>query len=199
MILDIRNENHSIPYYRQNIFQHAELLKKSLDCLKLKYDIQEIPANDWNDAIDYKSKFLVEMLVKYHEKILYVGIDTFFHSDPTMYMNDIEDDIALRFKKEGNKEVLLSGTIFLNNNSNVRKLLKEWVNRNEDSHQKWDQKVLQEILDDELNCGLATIHRLPPQFTYIFGESGFPNITPVIEHLQASRELPRRQKILQKA
>ena len=25
-------------------------------------------------------------------------------------------------------------------------------------------------------------------------ESGFPNITPVIEHLQASRELPRRQK-----
>jgi hypothetical protein len=58
----------------------------------------------------------------------------------------------------------------------------------------WDQRVLQQILSTNQEI---SVYRLPHEYVYIFDtfKERYPEMQPVIEHLQASRETKYREKL----
>jgi hypothetical protein len=87
----------------------------------------------------------------------------------------------------GEKEVL-SGTLFIRNNEESKKLVNEWIQRCEKSV-IWEQKVLQQILQENN----IEVFELPIDYCYIVslpnGNSPFVKCEkPVIVHHQMSRK-----------
>lgn len=170
---------------------HAELLRRSIERLDLQIEIESISPRDWIDAIAYKPDYLMRVRERVSGPLLYVDVDAFVHSDPTTALSGTGADIGVHIRKDGE---LLSGTILVEDTDASRRLLSEWARRMRASPGLWDQKILQEILSDGAEG--VRVHRLSAEYAFIFDLDAEenPEISPVIEHLQASRETRLRAK-----
>ncbi|WP_321276033.1 putative nucleotide-diphospho-sugar transferase [Thiomicrorhabdus indica] len=169
-------------------FQHAKLLKASLDKLGLELYLEVVGADEWQKIIAFKPTFIQRVCQKFNEPILYVDADAFVHKDVRTLFSEVEEDIAAHYYLE--KE-FTTGTLFINNTQAARKLVNEWVEEMDKDPNRWDQKVLEELVEQKLEDGLISIKRLSPEYTYIFDRTPkyYQNIgSPIVEHLQASRE-----------
>ncbi|MER2491874.1 putative nucleotide-diphospho-sugar transferase [Catenovulum sediminis] len=172
---------------------HCELLKRSAEKLNLSVDVTCIEPSDWLTATAFKARFLLDMRKKHTGPILYVDADAFIHSNPKEILANYDADIGVHYL---NNQELVSGTLLLNDTQSTHKLLENWVAAVAEFPCTWEQKVLQELINEKLKSGQLSVAHLPAEFTFIFDISREqqPLAVPIIEHLQAAREIRLKKK-----
>lgn len=170
---------------------HAELLRRSVGRLGITLETESIKPRDWLGAVAYKPEFLMRVRERTEGPVLYVDADAFVHADPTEALSGTAADIGVHVRQDGE---VLSGTVLVGDSEAARELLAEWACRMRASPGVWDQRVLQDILSE--GAGGARVQHLPVEYAFIFdiGRDENPGLSPVIEHLQASREIRLKAK-----
>jgi hypothetical protein len=175
-----------VSYYTINTGYADEAAKLGASAYDLKLPIYIRPIDNlgsWQKNTHYKPIFLKECLDKFKMPIVYVDSDAIIRQCPVLF-DVIDADIAVHYRE--NRE-LLSGTMYLNYNENVLRLLNAWIAACEKYPDKWEQRILEQLLNLTGEwLGILNIYHLPASYCQIFdimkneGE-------PVIEHFQASR------------
>ncbi|UTW05546.1 hypothetical protein KDX31_20730 (plasmid) [Amphritea atlantica] len=185
-----------IGYYTTDpVYQECfKLLIKSLERVGHRYDFKAIPPSDWKSVTDLKPRIVLEKLQQYREPVLYLDVDAFVHENLEQYFSDKDCDIAVNYlQKKTGEEELLSGTIYFAYNEKVISLVQAWMQTGEENPGLNDQQSLQ--LAVHQFEGELTVYRLSAAFTYIFDRVYDEVKRPIIEHLQASREIYCRRKM----
>lgn len=176
-------------YTTDSVYQDSyELLEKSLVRVGHRFDYKAIPPSDWKSVTDLKPRVVLEKLQQYQEPVLYLDADAFVHENLDKYFEDKRCDIAVNFlKKKSGEEELLSGTVYFDYNDKVLQLVQLWIKTGLDNPELNDQQSLQKAVSEYE--GELSVFRLSSAFTYIF-DWQYPDVeTPIIEHMQASREI----------
>jgi len=145
----------------------------SLVKLGLKGDVCPVyNLGSWQANTSYKPTFIKQMMEKHRDKnIVFVDVDAEVLEYPKLF-EEIPEKHCLAchildkekwYQKDfrGEKEVL-SGTLFIRNNSEARQLVDEWIKRCS-STVIWEQKVLQQILQENN----VEVFELPIDYCYI--------------------------------
>jgi hypothetical protein len=165
---------------------------------KIKCDIRGIESlGSWEKNCSYKPTFLLHLLDKYKENLLWADCDAEICEYPSIFDNIPENiDIAvhyldwmLHYGWKGRQ--LASGTIFLRNNDKVRQLLKLWASLTD--KYRLDQESLDEAIKQSKDIKVLNLDR---EYCYITSTpKGLPPKVPldnpIIKHSQASRSLKR--------
>ncbi len=189
------------PEYEDVFFR---CLKSSLDVLKSLYYIEKIPdLGGWKENTDYKPEFILKSLNMFSSDIVITDVDSQLNEYPVLFDNiPKEYDIAVHtmdwFLHYGRptdvgKSELLSGTLYLRNNTRVKKLVKLWIEKSK--YHSWEQQALQEAIKEMGE--LIKVYDLPREYCYITstpkrinnGKVAVPIKNPIIEHYQVSRKL----------
>lgn len=174
--------------------EHARLLKDSAKKNGLNIELQCYKKDEWQKIIAMKSSFILEKRKKIKGKILYIDVDAVILENIQPFFESINEDVGIHFleNKLTDEIELISSTIFINDTYNALKICEEWVRRQIEQPDIWDQKILQEIIQEWERKGSIIVNRLPANYTYIFDISkaayGY-NCIPAIEQLQASRDI----------
>lgn len=193
-----------VSYYTLNGYQEEKkMLVRSLRTFGLQYEIDQIEDfGSWQANTQYKAQFILDKLDKYTGRpVVFVDVDAEIMRYPEAFCDlDKQADIACHWR---NGRELLSGTMFVANSNATRTLLNSWVDLNQINKFTWEQKNLQQLLDNSLDINMM---RLGPEYCFIFDtmQKENPGIDPVIEHFQASRYLkncrtPDRKKAKKKS
>lgn len=182
-----------IGFYTDDLLysSHANLMQASLQRFGIEPYLESVGADEWQKIIAFKPEFIQRACQKFpDEPILYIDADAFVHRDIRDDFANIHEDIAVHYFQD---RELASGTLFINSTPAARNLIDEWVCQMQQNPKLWDQKVLEDLVDDWVAQGKLTIKKLGPEYTYIFDLTpkryADKNIgEPIIEHLQASRE-----------
>lgn len=181
-----------VAYYTSDDIYHEHflILKKNLQGFNLDYFFKKIEPNSWLSVTSFKPKFIKNCLDQFQDDILYIDIDCIIHNDISVYFNELDENIHIAAHK--NEDELLSGVVFFRDSKQSQKILDMWIEGMEKNPSVWDQKVLERIIKDND----IQFYNLPVSFLYIFDKSKIdhPNLKPVIEHLQASREKKFQEK-----
>ena len=171
--------------------RHASHLAQSLLAHNLRYEI--VPIEDlgsWQENTQFKPRFIQRMMAKYPQhSVVYVDADAVFNRYPAL-IDDLDGNPAIhaaaclldhsKYRRKGVKPEILSGTVFLKNDDEAKKIVVDWIDDCSRNPGCWDQVSLGRVLDKH------GYYRLPDRYTNIFDYMNVPN--PVITHNQASRE-----------
>ena len=166
-----------VSYYTTNTPYEKEAAKliKSLQLLRIPYDVVGVPnLGDWQSNTRFKAKFMQDMLIRHKGKsVVWVDSDAVVHSYPDLF-DSYSCDVA--------------------NNPQTLELCRRWEGNNISEGpgaKTFEQWNLGKAIEDMRNEGKIKDENLPPEYTMIFDSMRqmYPNITPVIEHFQASRKL----------
>ena len=192
-----------ISYYTKDTPYKAVMNDCLLPSLKewgLTYDIEAIEdRGNWQKNTGYKCEFIKKMLLKHKESVCFLDSDALIMQFPSLICSLPNDfDLAYHFFNwyghwrnqwdNTSKIELLSGTMVFNYNDKVLALLNEWIYQVNSNINKWEQKVLEEIVyaRDDLN-----IIDLPAEYcTVLMQDNSIPKYVkdPIIIHTQASRK-----------
>jgi len=188
-----------VGYYTRGTFYEglASEFEESLKKYAISYYIEAIDSlGDWHLNTSYKPTFLKQMLRKFPDKdIVYVDVDAKFFAYPILF-ESLQCNIAVhlfdrrlhRTKATGFE--VLSGTVFLKNNEEVRGLVDKWEALCIAKPYVWDQKSLEKVLGEDF-------YNLPPEYCIIFDVMKHIK-DPVIVHYQASRKVRKNKRLLKK-
>ncbi len=181
-----------VSYYTIGTF-YKDLAKRFVESLKkhkVYYYVEGVPnLNDWGRNTNYKPSFLLRMLEKFPDRsLVWIDCDAELLQYPTLF-DSLDCDVAAhefdrrlyQSRREDWPKELLSGTLFLRNNSLVQEIVKKWKQECEKSPQVWDQKSLEKVLNGDY-------HRLPASYCQIHRLMRVVK-NPVIVHYQASRQV----------
>lgn len=174
--------------------KHANILKCSAKKHDIDVQFQSFSKDDWQKIIAFKPCFIAQMRHELQGPILYVDADAIILEDIRPYFESITEDIAVHYINENR---LISATIFINDTPDAYLLVDEWQKRQLAEPERWDQVVLQELLDEWVQEKRIRLKKLPPNYTFIFDTSRRAygnNVQPSIEHYQASRDMRWMQK-----
>jgi len=171
--------------------QEACRLITSLRRFNIPYFIQPIEKMDsWYSATQYKPQFLLDMLDRFEgTSLVYVDVDAEFQAPPVLFDElDARSDVhigvhLLDHVKRGRPQAqfeMLSGTIFLKNDTIVREIVERWKIKCEEGGTIWDQVALKTVLRG------IPYYVLPEEYCTIF-DYMCDVVNPVIKHFQASR------------
>lgn len=171
--------------------QEADRLRKSLEALDgVEWFIDSVPnLGSWEANASHKASFMRDMLDKFQRPVVWVDADAVFHSYPAIF-DEIDTDIAvyyLTWKEPGQTiKSLRSGTFYLEPTEATDRLIRQWLENNRrNPNVSFPQSNLHDAV--EQTAGLR-VHKLPREYCCIIGWAEHYHITPVIEHLQASRK-----------
>ena len=190
-----------VGYYTVNTpyEEEAQNLLQSLNKLGINHDISGVKTlGNWQANTRFKASFMLDMLTKHpNHRLLYVDVDAVVHKIPDLFKN-YTCDIAVRWQDfRWRKNECLSGTIYMENNERTKRICELWrdINVNEGNQsnrmEQWNlDTVINKMKAEDSNF---TYKNLPPEYTMIFDSMRgmYPNITPVIEHFQASRRFKK--------
>jgi len=190
-----------VGYYTVNTpyEQEANNLLESLNKLGINHDISGVKTlGNWQANTRFKAGFMLDMLVKWPKhRLLYVDVDAVVHKMPDLFKN-YKCDIAVRWQDfRWRKNECLSGTIYMENNERTKRICELWrdINVTEGNKsnrmEQWNlDTVINQMKKEDPNF---TYKNLPPEYTMIFDSMRgmYPNISPVIEHFQASRRFKK--------
>ncbi|QER38698.1 glycosyltransferase family 77 protein [Acinetobacter suaedae] len=168
--------------------KHAQILQRSAEKFDINVHFSEFSKDDWQKIIAFKPVFIAQMRRKLEGPILFVDADAIILKDIRPFFESIQEDIAVHYIN-GNR--LISSTILINDTPNARLLINEWERRQLEQPERWDQVVLQELIDEWVEEKKVTLNKLPPNYTFIFDTSRRTygdSVEPIIEQLQASRD-----------
>lgn len=159
----------------------------SLECLQLPYYIEGMESkNDWVKNCAMKPGFILNTMIKFkNHTLVWIDADAVVKKYPIMFHNSNRSymkSIACGFIKQ--KRELLSGTIYIKNDTKALSILSNWVDLQQKYQNKWDQVVLQMIYNKQKESFMI----LPFTYIKIFDNKYMKSDEePVIEHYQASR------------
>lgn len=173
-------------------------MKASAVRFALAVHLEEVPSSSWLEIVRSKVDFLIRMRRKLQGPLLYVDVDAIFHADPWLSLDDINADVAFAVLLDNKAR---SGTIYLADTRGARNFLEDWQGRLRTAPDAWDQHPLNDIAKDSATeKGLGYRWRnLPAGLCYIFDKADRTagiGVAPVIEHLQASREMRDPNSVL---
>jgi hypothetical protein len=179
--------------------QEANNLLESLNKLGINHDISGVKTlGNWQANTRFKAGFMLDMLIKHPSyRLLYVDVDAVVHRMPNLF-KDYNCDIAVRWQDfRWRKNECLSGTIYMENNERTKRICELWrdINVKEGNKsnrmEQWNlDTVINQMKEEDPSF---TYKNLPPEYTMIFDSMRgmYPDITPVIEHFQASRRFKK--------
>lgn len=170
----------------------AKRMKASIERFGLTHDITEIPTiGSWVENCSMKPTWILRKRKEIRGPLLYVDVDTVFHSDPWPYLSQYDGDIAVMIYRDGQ---LNSSTIWINDTPNALQLLEDWKLQCDQARDVYDQLVLQGIIEEQEREGsVLRVQRLPINLCYIFDRKKERILgEPIIENLQASRVVKAR-------
>jgi hypothetical protein len=190
-----------VGYYTVNTpyEQEANNLLESLNKLGINHDISGVKTlGNWQANTRFKAGFMLDMLIKHPSyRLLYVDVDAVVHKPLDLFKN-YSCDIAVRWQDfRWRKNECLSGTIYMENNERTKRICELWrdINVKEGNQsnrmEQWNlDTVINQMKEEDPNF---TYKNLPPEYTMIFDSMRgmYPNISPVIEHFQASRRFKK--------
>jgi hypothetical protein len=169
--------------------------------LGLKSDIRGVGnLGSWSANTSFKATFILQMLEKHQEDIIFVDADAEILEYPKLFEEIPEEynfgahilDRNSWYQRDYGKDryELLSGTLFIRNNERSKEIIKLWVEECGKYPNKWEQKIFKEVLEKNKE----KIYQLPLEYCYIktLPDGSEPNIKcdrPVIVHNQVSRKL----------
>jgi len=181
--------------------QYAKRFVASMISYNTRYHVVGIPnLKDWSKNTNYKPIFLAEMLRAFPGvDVVWIDCDAELKAYPTLF-DTIDCDIAAyefnhrewyaRAKlNKSDKFELLSGTVYLRNNEKVINIVDDWVKECENNPKVWDQKSLAKVLHENYT-------RLPAEYCVIKGTMTQKIKSPVVLHLQASRQVRKNPHLL---
>jgi hypothetical protein len=154
----------------------------------------------WVRNASMKPTFLLEERQANRGPLLYVDVDCVFHNDPWPVLAGHDGDVSVYYTepdaKYGGDRVLVSATILLNDTTGARRLLEIWKQKCDENPDIFDQKVLQEILEEDAksNNPQFKVSHLPASLCWIFDRGDGVKDTVHIEQLQASRAVDGTQR-----
>ena len=166
-------------------------MRASAERLELAVAIEEVPSQNWLQIVRSKVQFLISQRRDRRGPLLYVDVDAVFHSDPWQQLAVLGADVSFAVLLDGKAR---SGTMYLADTPGASTFLQDWQQRLHASPEAWDQHPLTGIAReaaDGTSLGYSW-HNLPPGLCYIFDraeKTAGTGVVPVIEHLQASREM----------
>lgn len=173
-------------------------MKASAVRFGLAVHLEEVAPSSWLEIVRSKVQFLTRMRQEFKGPLLYVDVDAFLHADPWLSLDDINADVAFALLLDNKAR---SGTIYLADTLGARNFLEDWHSRLSAAPDAWDQHPLNDIAQDSLRgkeIGYCW-RNLPAGLCYIFDKAertAGVGVTPVIEHLQASREMRDPNSVL---
>ncbi len=173
-----------------------QLLEKSFKKQGLFYDYKAIEPSCWQSAISLKPQIILTMLEKYKEPVLYIDADAFIHENYTDFFENLSCDLSVYYlRKKGDRDELLSGTLYFNYSNKTIELVRCWIEEVKNNPTLNDQECLARVLIlRDLNLHVAP---LPLAYIYIFDrEYDGEQVVPIIEHLQASREVKLTRQLM---
>ena len=190
-----------VGFYTVDTPYESEAQKTIDSCKKLKINYYFSGVRNfgnWQKNTRYKSTFLRECLDKFDGyRLLYIDCDAIINSKPVLF-EDYKCDISVRWQDfSWRKNECLSGTIYLEPNDNTRSLCDIWINdniKNENDDSTLEQWNLGNLIKKLSDSGNLIHKNLPPEYTFIFDHMKriYPEINPIIEHFQASRQNRRK-------
>lgn len=190
--MDMKEDFIVVGYYTKDTLYEARAatLQKSLEKYKVPFYLERIDdLGGWYANTCYKPTFLKEMLEKFSDhNIIYVDCDAEFFAFPELF-NSFEGNIGVYlfdrscYSKSAKGFEILSGTIFLRNNTEVKQMVEDWEQECKSHPNVWDQKSLEKVLGDNYE-------KLPGEYCKIFDRMEWIT-SPIIVHYQASREVRR--------
>lgn len=198
-----------ISYATKNTPYMEEINKYLIPSLKrfnLDYTI-EYPDDkgDWQKNTGYKSTFILNMLNKYKHPLVFVDADAEFLKYPELFDKiDRSYDLGVHFLDWGwfwhktenyGRRDLLSGTMYIPYKEKTINFIKKCIDGIAKNPNVWEQKIIQKVLDKEINM---KIYELPlsyitfPRHDGKIPEHCIKKEDIVILHHQASRNLKNR-------
>jgi hypothetical protein len=179
----------------------AKRMEASAAAIGCEVDLDVIPAGDWLATVRHKANFLIRKRSELRGPVLYVDVDAVFHANPWPALARTRADVSFAVLLDDKAR---SGTIYLADTPGAMRFLEDWKTRLLAAPEAWDQHVLNDIVA-ELNAGRDlgySWQNLAPGLCYIFDraeETSGKGVDPIIEHLQASRDLtamgkPKQQR-----
>jgi len=179
-----------VSYYTADYTDGAKRLRDSLEKLGLPSDIRERPdLGNWYKNTHQKPGFLLEMMDHHKSAVVWIDSDAEVKRSPELILNvDAGVDLAAsRYGSEPQEgKEMLCGTLFVNNSERGRELLRRWRILCKPWYELSDQPFLVQALGETHLCSFRP---LPVEYCFIFDTHRklWPDVEPIIEHLQASR------------
>src|SRR5574343_289780 len=175
--------------------REAERLRLSLAALRLNHHIKRVEdVGSWRGNAHLRPAFLQECCRMFPGvPILSLDVDAVVHRDPWDLLGEHGSIAFHTLIHPTGKQEPLPGTLLLRPGPVVDRLLKAWIRFNSISPQandrenfKWAVMLLQKDKDTA-----RRVTHLPPELCWVsvFSELAYGRMSPVIEHLQVSREV----------
>lgn len=177
--------------------KEIEGLAGSLRALEIDHKFYSYPPlGSWRMNLNYKSQCILRAMKEFPRcDIVFIDADGIVRKHPELFDKLTASgayDIAAAFhqyanQKSGDRDELLSGTLWIKNSRSARAIVKKWHEIGLRNQHIRHQKCLK-LAIDELECR-DKLYRMPFEYTYIFDYHYKERREPVIEHFQASRRL----------
>lgn len=201
----MKNELVFISYVTKNTPYEIVLMQHlwpSIKKWKVAHDIELIEdRKSWQENTAYKGEFVLKMLNKHKKDVCFLDSDAEIWKFPEkLYL--IPDSCALachvldwylfwRDQPNKDKKELLSGTMVFKYNEEGLRIAEKYAEACKNHNNVWEQKILQNILDQESK---DLLYKLPASYCAIMKKDGsIPKYIgdPIVVHYQASRKLKR--------
>ncbi len=171
-----------VSFFTSRYTAHAAELVASLDAHGLPHDVRRIDADaDWLRNVNRKAAFLLSMREAHPGlALVWLDADARVRAQPVLF-DALTCDFAAHWR---HGRELLSGTTFWAPTDAAERLLLAWRHRCEAHPDVWDQVSLQHVIGEIEG---VRVDVLPASYTCVFDDPKMG--PPVIEHLQASRQL----------
>lgn len=159
---------------------------KSVERFDFKSNVMEIEKinNNWLDTIYWRPEFILLVLWKYKQDVVWLDCDATMERYPDLFDN-FKDDFGIHVHDfRWRKNEYLGGTMYFAHNERSMGFLTKWIKFNKaqpkDSLSQWAiPKVIKQ-------CPELKVQILPESYCNIFDHINCQN--PVITHWQASRK-----------
>lgn len=170
-------------FYTDAYRDHAEGLIASLEAFGLEHDVRHLPSGgNWLTNVNHKAVFLLSMMARHPDRpIVWLDADARVRQAPKLF-DTLSCDFACHYR---HGVELLSGTMYFAPTAAAVQLLQAWHFKCAKHPERWDQVSLQDTIADMGDA--LRVERLPATYTCVFDDPKMG--PPVIEHLQASRQL----------
>jgi len=167
--------------------QEAARLQGSMLRANLRYDVRAVPdLGSWVANTKQTAGFILRMMDTYPDlPLVYLDADAYVWSQPSLFWS-MDCDIA--FHRRRGVE-LLNGTLYIAPTAKAREVIATYARLcNEQAEHRNEQALLDEAL--KVVAGVR-VGELPASYCWIHDimAKDIGNESPVIEHLQASREV----------
>lgn len=172
--------------------KEVENLKASAVALKVPLTVYSVPPRgSWRRNLDWKSAVILKAMDENPGlDIVFLDADARIRSWPAVFdhLSFVgEWDLAACLFKESRleRDELLSGTLWIRNCPETRRLVEAWDRYGRRHPEIRHQKCLSLVI--RAWAGEVRFYRLKNEYTRIYDHPGMRGVTPIIEHFQASR------------